>query len=357
YASPAGEENRKKAAYNSWHRNKKNMVLNLRSEEGREIFLKLSEKADVIIEGFRPGVVRRLGIDYETMSQLNNRIIYCSISGYGQDGPYRDLPGHDLNYISIGGLLGLIGKSDRQPAIPLNTGADWAGGALHSVIGILIALLARGNTGKGQYVDISMTDGVISYLGMLMSNFFFQGMTPKRDDNALCGSFPYYGVYKAKDGKYISIGCIEPWFWENLCKELGREDLMPYVCTPEHMLRKTDEADWDKVFSELQDIFMTKTSDEWVKLLASKNIPITKVYDVDETFSDPQVLHRKMLVEVDHPHVGKVKQVGIPIKLSETPGEIRGFSPLLGENTDETLQGLGYTAEKIDRLRKEGTIA
>ena len=356
YASPAGEENRREAVYRFLHRNKKNMGLNLRSEWGREIFLRLAERADVVIEGFRPGVVKRLGIDYETMSQLNPRLVYCSISGYGQDGPYRDLPGHDINYISIGGALGIIGKRDGPPTIPSNFVGDWAGGTMHATIGILIALLARGNTGKGQYVDISTTDGVISLMGWLASNYFAQGEVPRRENSAIGGSFPYYNVYEAKDGKFISVGCLEPWFWENLCRELGREDLMPYHFMPEHRLGKTGDKKWEEIFSYLRGTFLTKTGDEWFQLLSQKNIPITKVYDLDEVFSDPQVLQRKMVVELEHPTVGKVKQVGIAIKLSDTPGEIRSFPPLLGEHTNEVLQDLGYTAEEIEGLRREAIV-
>ncbi len=332
------------------------MVLNLRSAEGLQIFLKLAEKADVIIEGFRPGVVKRLGIDYETLSKLNPRLVYCSISGYGQDGPYRDFPGHDINYISIAGALGLIGKRDGPPIIPSNFVGDWAGGALHAAIGILIALLARNNTGKGQYVDTSITDGAISLLSMLAPDYFLEGVIPEREDSHISGAFPYYNVYQTKDGSFVGVGCIEPWFWENLCRELGREDLIPYHFTPEHRKRKTEDTNWNEIISEVKEIFLTKTSDEWVALLAHKNIPITKVYDLDEVFSDPQVLHRKMMVEVDHTKVGKVKQIGIAIKLSDTPGEIRGLAPLLGEHTDEVLRGLGYTGEEIDRLRREGAL-
>lgn len=170
--SPIGEVRRMEAAYNPLNRNKKSMGLNLRSEEGCHIFYRLTEKADVIVEGFRPGVVKRLGVDYETVMKINPRIIYCSISGYGQDGPYQNLPGHDINYISIGGVLGLISEKERRPVIPLNLVADYAGGALHATMGILTALVARERTGKGQYVDISMTDCVVSLLSGTAQNYF-----------------------------------------------------------------------------------------------------------------------------------------------------------------------------------------
>ncbi|MDY6911067.1 MAG: CaiB/BaiF CoA-transferase family protein [Chloroflexota bacterium] len=352
FASPPDE-----IAYDPLHRNKRNMALNLRSEEGRKVFLELVKDADVVVEGFRPGVMKRLGIDYETISKLNPRIIYCSISGYGQDGPYRELPGHDLNYISIAGALGLVGKSDGPPIIPLNWVADWAGGVLHSAIGILLAITARGNTGKGQYVDISMTDGAVALLSAMTGNYFQKGIVPKRGDVFLASTYPYYDVYEAKDGRYISIGCLESVFWENLCRELGREDLIPFQFSSEHRFHKAEGEEWEAVTSFLKTTFRTKTADEWVELLGPKNIPITKVNNIDEVFSNPQVLHRKMLVEMDHAELGKVKQLGIAIKLSDTPGEIRSFAPLPGAHTDEVMNNLGYAASDIERMRAAGVIA
>jgi alpha-methylacyl-CoA racemase len=351
-----GEESRKAAAYYAPDRNKKSIVVNLKSETGREIFYRLSRHADVIVEGFRPGVAKRLRIDYETISKLNPRIIYCSLSGYGQDGPYRAFPGHDINYISMAGVLGLIGSSEGPPAIPLNLVADFAGAALYGALGISIALVARHKTGKGQYVDMAYMDGAISLMTWFNCGHFFDGSMLKRGESWLHGAYPYYGVYETKDGKYITIGCLEPHFWENLCRLLGKEEYIPYHFALQHTFHKPEDEKWDEIRSSLKLIFLTKTRDEWFELLIRNDVPAGKVYAPDEVFSDPQVLHRQMVIEVEHPTLGKIKQVGIAPKLSGTPGKVRTLSPLPGEHTDEILQGLGYKREEIESLRQEGAV-
>ena len=351
-----GEEMRKEAVYNPLNRNKKSLALNLQSEDGQKIFYRLAEKADVIIEGFRPGVVKRLGIDYPMIEQLNPRIIYCALSGYGQDGPYSHLSGHDINYISIGGALALIGERDGPPIVPLNLIADFAGASLHGVIGILAALAARHQTGTGQYLDIAYTDAVISLLTFFTGDYFREGTVIKRGETALHGAYPYYGVYETRDHKYISLGCIEPWLWENFCRAVEREDLIPYRCWPEHYKSKPDDEKWEAVSASLREIFLTRTRDEWFDFLSQKDVPVAKVYTFDEVFSDPQVRHRQMVIETDHPSVGKVSQIGIPIKMSDTPGKVRSLSPLLGEHTSEVLLDLGYTKQEIDHLLQTGIV-
>ena len=355
--SPKGEERRKEAAYFAPNRNKKSMGLNLRSESGRQIFYRLAQQTDVIIEGYRPGVVKRLGVDYDTIKKLNPRIIYCSLSGYGQDGPYCKFPGHDINYISLAGVLGLIGSREGPPAIPLNLVADFAGAPLYGAIGILTALIARNKTGKGQYVDISYMDGVISMMTFFTTGYFLNGVVTKRGETALQGAYPYYGAYETKDGKYITIGCIEPHFWENLSRLLEKEDYIPYHFVLEHFFYKPQDEKWEEISSYLKRIFLTKTRDEWFELLIQNDIPAGKVYTLDEVFADPQVLHRQMMIEVEHPALGKVKQVGIAPKLSDTPGKVRSLSPLLGEHNDEVLQELGYSQEEIESFRQEGAIS
>jgi len=345
------------ALYRITNRNKRSLTLNLKSEKARHVFYKLAERADVIVEGFRPGVVKRLGIDYQVISKINPRIVYCSMSGYGQDGPYSNLPGHDINYISIGGALGLIGVRDGQPVIPLNLVGDLAGAALHATIGILSALIARGKTGKGQYVDIAYTDSVISLLTWFTEMYFRDNVVPKRGETYLSGARPYYNIYETKDGKFISIGCLEPWLWENLCREIGREDLIPFRFEGEHVTCPPEGEKWEDISSDLKQLFRTKTRDEWFEILSRKDIPVGKVYSLDEVFTDPQVLHRKMVVEVEHPSEGKIRQVGIAIKLSDTPGEIRGLPPVLGEHTEEILAEIGYTGQDIDELRQDGAIS
>ena len=355
--SPKGEERRKEVAYFALNRNKKSIGLNLRSEAGQKVFYRLAERADVVIEGYRPGVVKRLGVDYETINKLNPKIVYCSLSGYGQDGPYRLLPGHDINDISMAGALGLIGTREGLPVIPLNLVGDFAGASLYGAIGILTALVARNKTGKGQYIDTAYMDGVISLMTWFTHSYFLNGVIPKRGETWVHGAYPYYGVYKTKDDKYLSIGCVEPYFWANLCRALGKEDYSSYCMSFDHSLRKSEDKKWDEIRADLERTFLTKTRDEWFDLLSQNNIPVGKVYTMDEVFADPQVLQRQMLIEVEHPTLGKVKQVGIVPKLSDTPGKVRALAPLHGEHTNEVLLSLGYSQEEIKNLYQEGEVS
>ena len=347
----------KELAYQAINRNKKSILLNLKLEEGRHVFYQLAEEADVVVEGFRPGVAERLGVDYQMVTKINPKIIYCSISGYGQDGPYRDLPGHDINYISIGGALNLIGEADRPPVVPLNLIADYGAGGKDAIVGILSALIARDKTGKGQYIDISLTDGVISLLSTtVLSRYFLNGAMIKRGENLIAGTYPYYSIYQTKDEKFITIGCIEPWLWANLCRAIGREDFISSHVEPEHWLYKVKDKKWQEISVYLKQLFLTRTRDEWFEFLSQKDVPVGKVYSLDEVFADPQVLSRKMLIEVEHSTEGKIKQPGISIKLSDTPGKVRSLAPLPGEHTSEILAGLGFTQQKINKLRQEEIV-
>jgi alpha-methylacyl-CoA racemase len=330
------------------NRNKKTMGLNLKHDAARQIFYRLAERADVVVEEFRPGVAKRLGIDYETLRQRNTGLIYCAITGYGQSGPYKDLVGHDINYISLAGCLGLIGAKGGPPIIPHNIIADFAGGGMHGAIGVLAALMARERTGRGQFVDIAMTDGVYSLLVSQLSTYFATGMVPRRGETPLDGGVHYYNIYETQDGKWLSLGAIEPWFYANLCKALGRDDLLPYEFV-EGEQRETLQR-------TLSDIFKTKSRDEWFDLLTRHDICVGKVYDLDETAHDPHLQARQMVIEVDHPQAGKVTQVGISVKLSETPGQIRFLAAPMGTHTDEILKPMGYAAENIAELRAAGAI-
>jgi crotonobetainyl-CoA:carnitine CoA-transferase CaiB-like acyl-CoA transferase len=330
------------------NRNKKTIGLNLKDDEARQIFYQLAERADVVVEEFRPGVARRLGIDYDTLRQRNPRLIYCAITGYGQSGPYRDLVGHDINYISMAGCLGMIGEPGGPPVIPHNIIADFAGGGMQGAIGVLAALMARERTGRGQFVDISMTDSVYSLLVSQLSTYFATGMAPQRGETVLDGGTHYYNVYETKDAKWLSIGSIEPWFYANLCKALDREDLLPYEFV---------EAEQRQILKRtLSDVFKTRTRDDWFEILTRHDICVGKVYDLDETEYDPHLRAREMIVEVDDPEVGKVKQVGVAVKLSETPGQIRFLAAPLGAHTEQILTSLGLSQEKIAELRAAGAI-
>ncbi|MSQ28848.1 MAG: CoA transferase [Dehalococcoidia bacterium] len=227
---PAEEEQR--AAHDVLGRNKRSIALNLKNGEARDIFHRLCEGADAVVEGFRPGVVQRLGVDYETLRSINPRIIYCSLSGFGQTGPYRSLPGHDINYIALGGALGITGHPGGPPAIPGNLLADFAGGGMQAAIGVLVALLHRERTGEGQQIDVAMSDGVVALMATAFSEYFATGEAPLPGETRLTGAVPYYQSYLTKDGRYLSVGCLEPWFFENLCRLLESADFLPHQHEP-----------------------------------------------------------------------------------------------------------------------------
>lgn len=356
--SGVGAQELRGAVANYLNRNKRSIAVDLRLPEGQQILQQLARKADVLVEGFRPGVMKRLGGDYDTLKGLNPRLIYCSLSGYGPDGPYKDLPGHDINYLSFGGALELIGEEGRLPAIPLNLVADYAGATLHGVIGILLAIAAREKTGRGQIVDIAYLDTVISLVSATpnVRQYLSRGVVPHRGQGPLSGTYPYYGAYETKDGKLVTLGCAEPWFWERVCKALGREDLIPFAQSPEHTNKKPDQKTAE-VVEWLRGVFKTRTRDEWFEFLRQHDVTVGKVYTMDEVFADPQVRHRQMLIEMEDPRVGKVKMAGIPIKLSETPGRVRRLPPYLGENTNEILTEIGYPPTAVAQLREKRVVA
>ncbi|MBR7553881.1 CaiB/BaiF CoA transferase family protein [Allobacillus sp. GCM10007491] len=316
--------------FHSLNRNKKSICLDLKSEDGKNYFLKLVKNADVVVESFRPGVMERLGLGYEKLKQVNEKIIYCAITGYGQTGPYRDRPGHDVNYISYAGLLQLMGEKDGKPVIPATQIADIGGGALPAVIGILLALLDREKSGKGQFVDISMLDGVISWLQLLLPGFLVKDSQPKRGEQMLSGALACYEVYQAKDGKWLSVGALEPKFWVAFCKAIERDDLIPKLDAPPAVQEQMKE--------EIGAIISTKPIDEWMKVFNEVDSCVSPLLSFEELVNDPQVNDREMIRTVAHDTLGEMKQIGIPIKLSETPGAIQTQAPKLGEHTHEVLK-------------------
>ena len=330
-------------------RNCKTMGLDLKAESGRGIFYEMARTADVVFESYRPGVVKRLKVDYDTLKEINPGIVYTSLSGYGQDGPYRDFVGHDLNYISIAGLLGLTGTPDGPPVIPGTLVADFAGGGMAAAIGILAALMAREKTGKGQFVDVSMTDGIVELLFLWIAPYMNYGIESKRGETIFTGKYPWYNVYETKDGKYISVAAFETWFYANLCQLLGREDFIQY---------QFDEGPkQDEMFRYFKQTFMTKTRDEWVEILRSKDTCVAPVNSIDEVVKDPHLLARGMIRELPHPTMGTVKQVGSMLKLSDSPFEARNWTTRFGQHTDEIMHQLGYDGERIHALREEEVIS
>ena len=346
FAPPVEED--KWYAYNAHDRNKRSIVLNLRAEEGRQIFHQLAKGADVVVEGFRPGAVKRLGVDYDTLKRQNPRIIYCSISGYGQDEPYSQLPGHDPNYIAISGALSLMGPRDETPSLIPNFLADFAGGGLQAAVAILAALIVRERTGIGQYIDVAMLDGVMSLLASEMSQYFVSGQVPKRGETWNTGGEPWGNVYETKDGGYVTVAAGEPHFWQNLCKALGCDDLIPYQ-------QATGEKRME-IFRRFKKAFLLKKRDEWFDLLIKADVPVGPVYSLEEAVGNNHILHRRMVLEMEHPKFGVVRQVGIIPPLSETPGQVRHLGVKPGEHTAEVLTSLGYTQNDIDRFREKGVI-
>lgn len=350
-ATPRGDMDQEiLAAYQTVHRNKRSIIINLKSEDGQAVLKKLVEKADVLLEGFRPGVMARLGAGYEDLKVINPRLVYCSLSGFGHDGPYVYRPAHDMNYISLGGVLSLIGQRNGPPYLPSNLIADFGGAAMHGLTGILIALFARERTGRGQFVDVAYLDSVISLLSQETPNYFLNGQVPRRGETRLTGAHPWTNVYRCKDGEYVTIACIEPQFWDTLCKEFGREDLIRYQREP------FPQEELDDVTRQLAEVFLTRTRDEWVEFFEGKEVCFGPVNYLNETFQNPQVLHRRMVVEIDHPKAGKVKQIGLPIKLSDTPGEIRSLGTPNGTDTGEILRELGYAEEEVGALLDSGAV-
>ncbi len=350
-------ESERRTAFAFVNRNKRSMTLNLKSPEGQTVLRRLAGTADVIVEGFRPGVMKRLGADYETIRARNPRIVYCSLSGFGQDGPYRDYPAHDMNYLSLAGVLGLIGEKDRKPVIPLNLVADYAGATLHGALGIVLALFARERTGRGQHVDVSYLDTTVSLLAATpnMRFFFSDGIAPRRGEGFLGGSYPYYAIYETRDGKLLTIGCTEPWLWENFCTAIGRPDFARFARKADQFVRAAN-AEEDAARREIEGIIRTRNRDDWYELLVKADVCVGKVYDVEEMVNDPQILHRRMIVETEHPTLGKVKEFGVAIKLSDTPGSVRRAAPLAGEHTEDVLKELGFTGDEIGGLRTRGVI-
>src|SRR6266849_4758330 len=355
---PEDEDARRRSAFVYVNRNKRSLALNLKAPEGQAVLKKLAAHADVLIEGFRPGVMKRLGADYESVKGINPRLIYCSLSGFGQNGPYRDYPAHDGNYLSLAGVLGLIGEAGRKPVFPLNIVADYAGASMHGALGIMLALFARERTGRGQQVDVSYLDTSVALLAATPNMRFFwsDGWAPKRGEGFLGGSYPYYAVYDTKDGKLLTIGCTEPWLWANFCKAINRPDFVKFARKPDQFVRAAN-AEEVKAREEVEAIIRTRTRDEWYDFLVKADVCVGKVYEPAEVVTDPQVQARDMIVEMRHPVHGTVKQFGQPIKLSATPGTIRSAAPHSGEHTDQVLGELGMAAADIKALRDKKIVA
>ncbi|HVN86012.1 MAG TPA: CaiB/BaiF CoA-transferase family protein [Candidatus Binatia bacterium] len=328
-------------------RNKRSMTLNLKSDDGRAIFMKLAATADIVLEGFRPGVTARLGIDDETLRAHNPRLIYCAISGYGQDGPYRDRVGHDVNYLGYAGVLNFVGQAGGPPVIPGVQIADIGGGALMAVVGILTAVIARAQTGRGQFIDIAMLDGMLAWNVYHLLLRQLSGQPPRRGGEQLTGHFPCYAVYETHDRRHVTVGAYEPHFWATLCHHFGRADFVAD--------QWAEGARREEIFAFFRNAFRGKTMAEWLHELGDKDICFGPVNTLDEALTDPQLRHRQMVEEMPT-GFGPMLMPNCPIKLSDTPAALRTPPPTFGEHTDEVLGRLGLSGERITELRQRGVV-
>lgn len=329
------------------NRNKEHISVNLKTEAGREIFERLARRVDVILEGFRPGVVDRLGVGYEAVKKINPRVIYCSITGYGQDGPFRDRAGHDVNYLGEAGVLDLIGSPGRPPSIPGVQIADLASGGMNAAIGIILALYARERTGKGQYIDISMTDGSVGLLPLALYFKQLLGKEPPRGNWMLSHRYACYNTYETSDGRCISIGAVEFRFWKTFCDVLGK---------PEYAPLQYDDGRRAEIIDHVRDAFKRKTLAEWEKELGDLEVCWSRVNTLSEVLEAPLFRERGMVVDMEGRDGVSTPAIGVPVKLSDTPGSIRTPPVNFGESTASVLEELGYTESRIREFREEGAI-
>jgi alpha-methylacyl-CoA racemase len=342
------EDSAKSALFLALNRGKRSIRLNLKTDEGREVLLRLVGESDVVLESFRPGVLDRLGVGYEAMREVNPAIVYCAITGYGQDGPLRERSGHDMNYLGLVGLLGLTGDAGGPPVQAAGQIADLGGGALMAAFGILAALRERDRSGAGQLVDVSMADGALSWLAMVAARYLAEDVVPRRGDLELAGSLVCYRPYECADG-WVALGALEPKFWQAWCRGVGREDLVE-----QQFARPGSEA-----HREVEALFHARTREEWRSFASEHDCCLEPVLELDEALESELVRAREMVVELDQPGAQRpVRLLGVPVKLSRTPGDAnRSPGPGLGEHTREVLAALGYGSEEIAALLESGAAA
>jgi len=337
--------------YLSLNRGKKSITVNMKTEEGVKIVQKLASKCDVLLENFRPGVTKRLRIDYDTVKKINPKIIYCSISSFGQTGPYAQWPGYDLIIQGMSGLMGITGEEDGPP-MRIGVAVMDINAGLHALISILAALRVRDQTGVGQYIDVSMLDAGVTWLTYMAGNYFATGKVPKRMGTAHPSIAPYQ-AFKTGDNKYILIAAGNDRLFKTLCETIG----LPHLPEdPDYMTNDNRVKNRDSLIPLLQDALMKQPRDVWLSSLRVKGFPCAPIYTLDEVFSDPHVLQRNMLIQMEHPKAGTIKQIGTPFKLSESKVDLTRHPPELGEHTEDILTSLGYTASEIENLRAKGVI-
>lgn len=342
--------NAESAYFISANRNKKSITLDLKNARSHNVIQKLIRKCDVLVENFRPGTMARLDLSYSEVSNLNPNMVYCSISGFGQTGPYSKKAAYDIIMQGMGGLMGITGEEGRPPVKVGIAITDIAAG-MYAVSAILAAIYAREKGKGGHYIDISMLDCQAAWMSHQASSFFASGKLPQRMGTKHPQMIPNQAV-KSKDG-YVIIGAGNDILWSKLCKAAGRSELVtdPRFITNPDRIRNREILDplLDKVFSE-------KTTAEWIELMERAGVPCGQVQTLSELFSDPQILHRDMVLELERENVGKIKMVGFPIKFSSTPEELRLPPPLLGEHTEEILNELGFNPKEIEEMKREKVV-
>jgi alpha-methylacyl-CoA racemase len=349
WAQPAydgADDSAKSALFLALNRGKRSIRVNLKEERGREVLLRLVREYDVLLESFRPGVLDRLGVGYERLKEENPALVYCAITGYGQDGPYRDRSGHDMNYLGLVGLLGLTGEPGGPPVQAAGQIADIGGGAQMAAFGILAALRERERSGQGQLVDVSMADGALSWLALVAGRYLCDGEVPRRGELELAGGLVCYRPYACKDG-WVTLGALEPKFWANWCRGVAREDL----------IEKQFERPGSETHAEVERVFLERTREEWSEFASQHDCCLEPLLDLDKALDSELVRAREMVVELEQPGAGSVRQLGPPVKLSRTPAAPQGPGPALGEHTDEVLASVGYSEDEISALKESGAAA
>ncbi len=337
------------AYFLSVNRNKKSMVLNLKEEKGKEVFFRLIKEADVVVENFRPGTLKKLGIEYGVLKQHNPRIILASISGFGQTGSYSQKPGYDILAQGMGGLMSVTGEPGRRPVKAGFSLAD-VGTGMWAAFGILVALHERHQSGEGQWIDTSLLDTIVSWQTYLAGNYFASGKDPQPLGDAHPNIVPYQ-AFEAADGHFI-IAVGNDALWQKFIESLGVEALKDakYATNPQRVEQR------ELLIPLLEEVFQTGTVKEWLELFESVKIPCGPVNKFSDVLNDPHLYEREMIVQRDHPTIGAIKMLGTPVKFSRTPGEIKSVPPKLGEHTIEILEKIGYSQEEIDELSQSKVI-
>jgi crotonobetainyl-CoA:carnitine CoA-transferase CaiB-like acyl-CoA transferase len=329
------------------NRNKRGLAIDLKSADGRAIFLDLARRADVVFEQFRPGVVERLGIHYDAVRAVNPKIVYCALSGFGQHGPLRDVVAHDPNYLSISGILSLLGRRGGPPAMSGPQISDLTAASM-ATIGILMALRRAEKTGEGEYIDIALFDSAFSLAVTALSSYVGSGTAPVRGQERHNGRYPWSDIYETADGGYITLSAIEPHFYRNLCQALGHPEWSE--------LQYADDARQESIRETLRVLFLTRTRDEWFERLKDKEVCISPVLSVAEAVQSEQVQARQCLVPHHHPVAGDTRLLATPIRFKHAPASIRRHAPALGEHSVEILESLGFQAAKIEDLLARGVV-